>query len=84
MSKVTLEFDTVGKTLSVVKDGKTMDNVRAAYFSNYYDDTGKFYAEIIMSEENKDDGTRLEQRLCAEDDKDKKKKKKKSDPNYKW
>jgi hypothetical protein len=75
MAKITAEYDTKEKTLSVSKDGKALDNVMHASFSRNYnyekgteDDTHS--CQIAMKDSSSEEGYHTHTHIIANEDGD--------------
>lgn len=57
MAKISIEFDTVAKTMSATIDGKAVDNVISAslYKSMYSDDENEFRCSLVTMTKDKAD-----------------------------
>ncbi len=70
MAKITAEFDTSDKSLTVAVDGKPVADVTDVYFMKKYgfdeeDDGDDFQACVTTSSEDEATGIRMMTRLCA-------------------
>lgn len=75
MAKITAEYDTKEKTLTVSKDGKAMDNVMHAAFSRNYDyekgtEDDTHSCHIAMKDESDDEGYHTHTHITANVDGD--------------
>lgn len=65
MAKISVDFDTVEKTMVVKHDGKVLKNVNG--LSMYCGYEGKHSCDIMMSEHDEESGVTMYQRLSASD-----------------
>ena len=68
MAKISLEFDTVTKEVSLTADGKKMENVSSVYLSTSYDDRNTGFIEIVSIEEVEDDKLYKTTRITANEE----------------
>ena len=68
MAKVTIEFDTVDKSMAIAIDGKAVDNVQYVSLSTYDGDEFGCSIETVAKDDEHD--MRTYTRLCASESKD--------------
>jgi hypothetical protein len=71
--KITVEFDTVAKTLLVAKDGEAVPDVAGVWLGKEYDyysdrETGKFTCELMQASKDDENGTKTMIRTVAAED----------------
>ncbi len=68
MSKITVEFDTIEKTLDVMLDGKTMPNVCGVDICSSYDDEDEFRCNIMQQSKDEANGIKTYTNVIAAED----------------